>query len=109
MCNTLLFFLTMSGLTSVVEYLVLRRWHGRWSFPACVVSVAAISAVIWLLSWMFIPWTNRAADIEPDDAFEWFSLGLMIVLFYFFFAVMALIPASVVAVFYRKRIRDLPE
>jgi hypothetical protein len=97
-----LLFMAMFVLTALVKLFVLRRRYGRWSFSRCVVSVAVFSSVVWLMNWMLMNWGSDTPEMEPSDAFEWVSVGIMVLIYLLTFMAIALIPARVTAFIYRK-------
>jgi uncharacterized membrane protein len=103
MRDTLLFFIAMFGLTALVELFALRRRYGRWSLPDCIISVAVISGIVWMMSWILMTWGDAIpAEALPLDTADRICIGLSVLFGLLAFMVVALIPAGITAFIYRQ-------
>lgn len=92
----------MFGLTAVMELFVLRHCYGRWSFPRCIISVVVFSGIVCLIGWMLMDQGDEASKMEPPFGYDWMWLGLYVLISLLTFMVIALLPAGMAAIIYRK-------
>jgi biotin transporter BioY len=103
MRDTLPFFLAMFVLTAFVELFALRRRYGRWGFSGCIISVAAFSGIVWMMNWILMNWADKIPEEAlPLDTADRMCIGLSVLLGLLAFMVVALIPAGITALIYRK-------
>lgn len=98
-------FLAMFVLTALIELFALRRWSNRWGMLGCIVGVGAFCGMVWLAGWMMIDWGDEATTEGPPP----FMIKLAVLLVLFLgFTMMAMIPAGLTGLIYRKAGRRLP-
>ena len=103
--SALLYWLTMFALIAAVEFCVLRRWFGRKSLAACVFYVAIPGGIFWTaFAWALIgigvSW--KAASEPPLTGMDYFGLSFFFVVWVFILSGVALVPAGLTALIYRK-------
>src|ERR1700690_4031105 len=103
--SILLNLLTMLVVTAAVEYCVLRRCHHRHSLKFCILIVAILSGVFWaafLWTFALIAASGRPAHDPPTigSGLDWAILFFVIAVL--LFSGVALIPAGITAIIYRR-------
>ena len=103
--SALLYLLTMFVSIAVAEFFVLRRWFGRRSMAVCVFGVAIPGGVFWtVLSWISA-WLGsrvKAASEPPLAGTDYFALVFFFVVWILILSGIALVPAGLTAVIYRR-------
>ena len=105
MRDTLTFFAGMFVLTALAELFVLRRWYQRRGIKFCVLSVAALSGVIWIgcsMASFWIRWGWKISREGRMSGSDWIVAIFSSFVTAVFFGVVALLPAGGVALVYRR-------
>lgn len=105
MRSIMLFFLAMFVSTALVELCVLRRCFGRRSLAACVGTVSVGSGVFWLVCAVALSAVDVAWKVAAEPAMTGSDMvvtGLLLVIDALLLTTVALIPAGLVAVIYRR-------
>ena len=103
--DALLYLVAIFASTAVVEFCVLSRWFGRRSLAVCVFGVAIPSGVFWTMFSWTLAWIGsraKAATEGPLASSDYFMLGCFFVVWTLIFSGVALIPAGLTAVIYRR-------
>ena len=103
--SALLYLLTMFASIAAVEFCVLRRCFGRRSLAVCVFSVAIPSGIFWTaVTWMLtaigVSW--KAASEPSLTGANYFGLSFFFVVWVLILSIVALIPAGLTAMIYRR-------
>ena len=104
--SALLYIFTLLVTSALVEFLLLRRWYPRRSLPFCIILGGAFGGVVWsIYSWMLYwtmasPYTKHATD-HPQTLGVAGGIAIYVVTTWIFCGV-ALIPASLTAIIYRR-------
>jgi len=95
----------MFASAALVELCVLRRWFSRRSLAVCVGAVSVASGVFWLacaVALSLIGVGGKAATEPAMSGSEMVTAGILLVLDATLLSVLALIPAGLTAVIYRR-------
>src|ERR1035437_8410078 len=102
--SALLSLLMIFASTAALELLVLRRWFGRRSLAACIFGAAIPSGIFWMVVIMITIWMGLRAKAEapptPSELLIDFGFGSL--LWALIMSVVALIPAGLTAIIYRR-------
>ena len=102
----LAFLISLLVLVAVpLELHFVRRWYGRRPISHSVVAASFLTGVVWttfavLLGW--IEWHWKSASEPASSGIEWIGVAVLITLDAFLAGVVAMIPAGVVALIYRR-------
>jgi hypothetical protein len=99
MKSVLLFVAVVLVASATLEFVVLTWWYGRWRLGACIAGVAAFIGLCSVECAFLLSAPGRGAALDAFDI----AWGVALVLVYgVAAAAVALIPASIVAVVFRK-------
>ena len=105
MRDTALFLLAVFSSTGLVEFCVLRRWHGRCRLSTCIGVVSAVSGLFWLalgvaMTWINVGWKSAA---EPRmTGSDMMAVGFLLAVDALGLSLIASVSAGLVAVLYRR-------
>ena len=105
--STSLNILTMLVITALVELCVLRVWSRRRGLAFCVTFVAAVSGIFWA-AFLFAydaahsPFLPRPANTQPPVGSGASWAIVMFLIYALIISVVALIPAGLTAMIYRR-------
>jgi hypothetical protein len=101
--STLLYWFTLFASTAVLEFCVLRRWFDRRSLGTCILGGAFSSGIFWGVFTMIFIWIGVNAKAEaPPTLSEVIDFGFCSIFWALIMSVVALIPAGLTAMIYRR-------
>jgi hypothetical protein len=102
--SALLYLLAIFTSTVAVEFFVLRRWFGRRSLAACIFGGAIPSGVFWGVAMVIYIWISVSAKAAAPPTFSeiFMDFGFGSILWALIMSVVALIPAGLTAMIYRR-------
>jgi hypothetical protein len=102
--SALFYWFALFASTAALELFVLRRWYSRRSLGACILGGAFSSGVCWGVFTVIYIWIGVSAKAEaPPTLSEVFiDFGFGSLLWAVIMSVVALIPAGLTAMIYRR-------
>jgi hypothetical protein len=102
--SALLYLLAIFASTAAVEFCVLRRWFGRRSLAVCIFGGAIPSGIFWGVAMVISIWIGVSAKAEapPTPSEIVLDFGFGSILWVLIMSVVALIPAGLTAMIYRR-------
>jgi hypothetical protein len=96
----LMIFVVMASMASLELY-ILRRYLGRRSLAACILTGAAIGGIFWGVILVTIVFTGARTEASQTISERLLDFGFKLILYVLFMSAVALIASAITAVIYR--------